>query len=198
MPRSAAVVLNIGTDRPCGPARARPILRWLRGQQDRRASPRSAPTPGAPSACSTSIDATDMPVPPVDFNILQDCAPVFGPASRPLPQLPLRVRSDGYLIAAERFRRARRPRLLEPVGGLNMTQSLTGAAGTGRPGQRRGRAHEHGGRTFRAASGPTRAKARWTGRTTAWARRSGCARRWTRSSRTTGRSWSARSPCTAS
>lgn len=42
------------------------------------------------------------------FNILQDCKPVFGPAPRPLPQLPLGVRSDGYLIATSDF--------VEPVG----------------------------------------------------------------------------------
>jgi ubiquinol-cytochrome c reductase iron-sulfur subunit len=42
------------------------------------------------------------------FNILQDCKPVFGPASRPLPQLPLGVRSDGYLYAVRDF--------LEPIG----------------------------------------------------------------------------------
>jgi ubiquinol-cytochrome c reductase iron-sulfur subunit len=42
------------------------------------------------------------------FNILQDCAPVFGPAPRPLPQLPLGVRSDGYLIAVSDF--------VEPIG----------------------------------------------------------------------------------
>lgn len=42
------------------------------------------------------------------FDILQDCKPVFGPASRPLPQLPLGVRSDGYLIARRDF--------VEPIG----------------------------------------------------------------------------------
>ncbi|MGA3220410.1 MAG: Rieske 2Fe-2S domain-containing protein [Acidimicrobiales bacterium] len=42
------------------------------------------------------------------FNILQDCEPVFGPASRPLPQLPLLVRPDGYLIARSDF--------VEPIG----------------------------------------------------------------------------------
>jgi ubiquinol-cytochrome c reductase iron-sulfur subunit len=42
------------------------------------------------------------------FNILQDCKPVFGPASRPLPQLPLGVRADGYLVALSDF--------VEPVG----------------------------------------------------------------------------------
>jgi ubiquinol-cytochrome c reductase iron-sulfur subunit len=42
------------------------------------------------------------------FNILQDAAPVFGPAPRPLPQLPLGVRPDGYLIAMSDF--------IEPIG----------------------------------------------------------------------------------
>jgi len=42
------------------------------------------------------------------FDILRDCEPVFGPASRPLPQLPLGVRPDGYLIALGDFP--------EPVG----------------------------------------------------------------------------------
>jgi ubiquinol-cytochrome c reductase iron-sulfur subunit len=42
------------------------------------------------------------------FDILQDCAPVFGPAPRPLPQLPLGVGPDGYLIARSDF--------IEPIG----------------------------------------------------------------------------------
>lgn len=42
------------------------------------------------------------------FNILQDAKPVFGPAPRPLPQLPLGVRPDGYLIAMSDF--------VEPIG----------------------------------------------------------------------------------
>ena len=42
------------------------------------------------------------------FNILQDAAPAFGPAPRPLPQLPLGVRPDGYLIAMSDF--------VEPIG----------------------------------------------------------------------------------
>jgi ubiquinol-cytochrome c reductase iron-sulfur subunit len=33
------------------------------------------------------------------FDVLQDCNPVFGPASRSLPQLPLAVDSDGYLVS---------------------------------------------------------------------------------------------------
>jgi ubiquinol-cytochrome c reductase iron-sulfur subunit len=42
------------------------------------------------------------------FNILQDCKPVFGPASRPLPQLPLGVAPGGYLVARSDF--------IEPIG----------------------------------------------------------------------------------
>jgi ubiquinol-cytochrome c reductase iron-sulfur subunit len=33
------------------------------------------------------------------FDVLEACNPVFGPASRSLPQLPLAVNADGYLIA---------------------------------------------------------------------------------------------------
>ncbi|HXW77855.1 MAG TPA: Rieske (2Fe-2S) protein, partial [Acidimicrobiales bacterium] len=42
------------------------------------------------------------------FNILQDCKPVFGPAPRPLPQLPLYVDAQGYLRAVSDF--------IEPIG----------------------------------------------------------------------------------
>jgi ubiquinol-cytochrome c reductase iron-sulfur subunit len=42
------------------------------------------------------------------FNVLQDCQPVFGPAARPLPQLPLGVDANGYLFAVRDF--------VEPVG----------------------------------------------------------------------------------
>ncbi len=42
------------------------------------------------------------------FDVTRDCAVIFGPAARPLPQLPLAVDSEGYLVAREDFR--------EPVG----------------------------------------------------------------------------------
>lgn len=42
------------------------------------------------------------------FNVLIGAAPTFGPAARPLPQLPLAVDDDGYLIAQRDY--------LEPVG----------------------------------------------------------------------------------
>jgi ubiquinol-cytochrome c reductase iron-sulfur subunit len=42
------------------------------------------------------------------FDVLDGCRPVFGPAARSLPQLPLAVNTDGYLIAQSDF--------TEPVG----------------------------------------------------------------------------------
>jgi ubiquinol-cytochrome c reductase iron-sulfur subunit len=42
------------------------------------------------------------------FNVLQGCRPIFGPAARPLPQLPLAVDAAGYLYATGDF--------YEPVG----------------------------------------------------------------------------------
>ena len=40
------------------------------------------------------------------FDVLLDCKPVFGPASRPLPQLPLAVDSDGYIISQDDYSEA--------------------------------------------------------------------------------------------
>ena len=42
------------------------------------------------------------------FDVTEDCAVIFGPAHRPLPQLPITVDSKGYLVAASAFH--------EPVG----------------------------------------------------------------------------------
>jgi ubiquinol-cytochrome c reductase iron-sulfur subunit len=42
------------------------------------------------------------------FDVLDGCRPVFGPAARSLPQLPLAVRDDGFLIAQHDY--------IEPVG----------------------------------------------------------------------------------
>ena len=37
------------------------------------------------------------------FDVLQAAVPVFGPAARALPQLPLRIGGDGFLVAAGEF-----------------------------------------------------------------------------------------------
>lgn len=42
------------------------------------------------------------------FDVLRGAEPTFGPADRPLPQLPLEVNDDGYLVAKSDF--------IEPVG----------------------------------------------------------------------------------
>ncbi|WP_136611660.1 ubiquinol-cytochrome c reductase iron-sulfur subunit [Sinomonas albida] len=42
------------------------------------------------------------------FDLTHECQVIFGPASRPLPQLPIEVDSDGYLVATSDFH--------EPVG----------------------------------------------------------------------------------
>lgn len=42
------------------------------------------------------------------FDVANHCAVIFGPAARPLPQLPIAVDSDGYLVAQSDFS--------EPVG----------------------------------------------------------------------------------
>jgi ubiquinol-cytochrome c reductase iron-sulfur subunit len=42
------------------------------------------------------------------FDVTDECKVIFGPASRPLPQLPIAVDAEGYLIAQSDF--------TEPVG----------------------------------------------------------------------------------
>lgn len=42
------------------------------------------------------------------FDVANECAVIFGPAARPLPQLPIAVDSEGYLVATSDF--------TEPVG----------------------------------------------------------------------------------
>ena len=42
------------------------------------------------------------------FDVTNECEVIFGPAARPLPQLPIAIDSAGYLIAQSDF--------TEPVG----------------------------------------------------------------------------------
>lgn len=42
------------------------------------------------------------------FDMTDDCKVIFGPAKRPLPQLPITVDDEGYIVAADSFR--------EPIG----------------------------------------------------------------------------------
>jgi hypothetical protein len=95
----------------CSCASIRPSSRttsWAEGPRLglHRASsptPRSAPTSGARSACTSSrpttcsARATSRPSTSPD-----DCEVIFGPAKRPLPQLKITVDDEGYLVAASR------------------------------------------------------------------------------------------------
>jgi ubiquinol-cytochrome c reductase iron-sulfur subunit len=40
------------------------------------------------------------------FDVTHDCKVIFGPAARPLPQLPITVNDEGYLVAREPFHEA--------------------------------------------------------------------------------------------
>ena len=56
-------------------------------------TPRSAPTPVARRRCTSSRPTRLLcPCHQSQFEVLQDALPVFGPATRPLPRLPLRGR----------------------------------------------------------------------------------------------------------
>ena len=46
------------------------------------------------------------------FDITHEAEVIFGPAKRPLPQLPITVDAEGYLVAQQRLHRTRRPELL--------------------------------------------------------------------------------------
>ena len=105
------------------------------------------------------------------FDMTEHCKVIFGPAKRPLPQLPITVDDEGYLVATQPIPRAVGPELLRAwVKRLMATDRVEKAAGGHRrlPGR---------------AARPV-------------ARRSSAAR--ARSSPTTGRSCWARSPSTAS
>ena len=47
------------------------------------------------------------------FDVTNDCAVIFGPAHRPLPQLPITVDSEGYLVARSGFHEAVGPSFWE-------------------------------------------------------------------------------------
>ncbi|MGA8977551.1 MAG: Rieske 2Fe-2S domain-containing protein [Pedococcus sp.] len=47
------------------------------------------------------------------FDVTQDCKVIFGPAKRPLPQLPITVDSEGYLVADSPFHEAVGPSFWE-------------------------------------------------------------------------------------
>ena len=72
-------------------------------------SRRSAPTPAARSASIGSNEQVLIcPCHQSEFDVLDGARPIFGPAARPLPQLPIRLEADGTFTALGDFP--------EPVG----------------------------------------------------------------------------------
>jgi ubiquinol-cytochrome c reductase iron-sulfur subunit len=47
------------------------------------------------------------------FDLKQNCKVIFGPAKRPLPQLPITVDDEGYLVAKDGFSQAVGPSFWE-------------------------------------------------------------------------------------
>ena len=92
----------------CAPSRS-----WNRApRRARRASatastsptPRSAPTPAARSSLYEQETSRILcPCHQSQFVVTQGAKPVFGPATRPLPQLPLEVDDEGYFVARQRL-----------------------------------------------------------------------------------------------
>jgi len=55
------------------------------------------------------------------FDVLRGAVPTFGPAARPLPQLPLEVDAEGYLVARSDY--------TEPVGPSFWNRTHTDGSG---------------------------------------------------------------------
>ena len=72
-------------------------------------TPRSAPTWAARWPCtSRPTHHLLCPCHQTTFDVRQNCKVIFGPGKRPLPQLPIDVDDEGYLVATAGF--------AEPVG----------------------------------------------------------------------------------
>ena len=129
------------------------------------------------------------------FDLADAAKVVFGPAARPLPQLPLMVDDEGYLVAQSDFRSPSDPATGSATPSKHERMSRAGVASHEHRHQQ-GRHDEHDrGHRLQAEQGR---RGRRAGPTTGsawppWPRRT-CAR----SSRTTGRSCWARSRCGAS
>ena len=67
------------------------------------------------------------------FDVANHAEVIFGPAARPLPQLPIAVDDEGYLIAQQRLHRTRRPELL----GASLSTATVTTPRPGRDAERR-------------------------------------------------------------
>ena len=102
---SAVMLFRLRSDQPV----------WVRTGQESSATAtttptrRSAPTSDARSRCTSSRpDRVLCPCHQSQFDVTDGARPVFGPATRPLPQLPIELDDEGYFIAESDF--------IEPVG----------------------------------------------------------------------------------
>ena len=112
-PESAAVVINIG-GAPVQPRPGQAGFEVISGANGLVAFSKVCTHAGCAVSLFNVLSLQLIcPCHQSTFNILQDCKPVFGPASRPLPQLPLGVSRRRLPDRQERFHRAGRPRLLE-------------------------------------------------------------------------------------
>ncbi len=174
-----------GGHRPDGARRHHPRPRAGRTGRSTASSAtrRSAPTSAARSPCTSGPTHHLLcPCHQSTFDLADTAKVVFGPAARALPQLPLAVDDEGYLVATERLRRTCRTELLGAW--LIMDTSKVANSNT----DDRGDGQEAEPHRRRRRTGPTSASA-----SRRWARSSSA-----RSSPTTGRSCSARSRCGAS
>ena len=106
---------------PAHPHRPRPGLQAPAGPGGLDASTASSPTrSSAPTSAARSGSTRPdehlllCPCHQSTFDVLDGARPVFGPAARSLPQLPLGIDDDGYLVATRRLLRPGRARLLGP------------------------------------------------------------------------------------
>ena len=102
---------------------ARGVRGLLQGVHPRRLPGR--PLPGAATQqllcpCHQSL-----------FDVMTGAEPVFGPAPRPLPQLPLTIDNDGFLVAQSRLRPARRARVLGAVMSATTSTGVTATSANG-------------------------------------------------------------------
>ena len=147
------------------------------------ATPRSAPTSGARSRLyERTTHHVLCPCHQSTFDLADSGKVVFGPAARPLPQLPIVVDSEGYLVAQSDF--------TEPVGPSFWERDSDE--------HRHEQGRDSNATTAATAKKPSPSVRRPRGSTTASASPRSPRSRCARSSPTTGPSCSARSRCGAS
>ena len=150
------------------------------------ATPRSAPTSAARSRCTSSTTHHLLcPCHQSTFDLADAGKVLFGPAARPLPQLPLTVDDEGYLVAPAATSPSRSDRASGSVAdACPLDTSKIATTNRDEPA---------------TATKPSKAGAAADlGRRPARAGHAGARRTCARSSPTTGRSCSARSRCRAS